>query len=190
MTKFNVERLPAEVSPEGRWIMWIAVLVAAWLVVGVVLLLIPQMPPALWRALAIAVPGVASAAAILFVIWYLSWIGKVVLMSRELNDQLGKMTITLDKENRRTKLLHETGPSFGLYLGLGAALAVAVGASYLAGWGLGSRKVRAIFELVGFLAGGLVVGLKVQPWKATPLSEAMLGWFKFVDTVHRGGALN
>jgi hypothetical protein len=162
----NPPRLPAEAAPEGDLIRYVAGAGAVWVVVGMLVLLIG--PAAHWRRrLTTAVPGIATAVAVMLTVWCLGWLVKVVVLSRRIADRVDE-TPGLPRGGFQV----DTQPGLGLYLALGGSIAAAVAANGLSQWCLRGRWGYA-FSGVGFLAGAAVAAALVRPWTAESLWKAL-----------------
>jgi hypothetical protein len=159
-------RLASESRPEGLLITLVSTVLALVAIAACVFLLLSRGRPQLDIATK-SVVGAAMGGAVLMVVWFLSWVIKVVILSRKMqadmagSEKIGAVEMTIT---------YSPMPGLGLWLALGCATIGALGLS---------MSLAAVSKLVWryvATAAGLVLGLMfmaalVQPWNVDDLNK-------------------
>ena len=116
------ERVNERARPEGLLMMIAALLFAVAAVAGAVLLHLFTTNPALATVTRFVLAG-AMAGALVLLVWFLGWVIKIVLLSRKMSEEAGKV---IEKEiessgvPKSVDLTFSTMPGLGLFLALAA----------------------------------------------------------------------
>jgi hypothetical protein len=168
---------PEGLSWKGMYIPWLTMLAAA----GALLLAVAT--GSAWagklegasRSVVIACTVASVGVAVTLIVWQTAWMWKVVTLDKQV-----RMTTPSDSVNP-SQVLGErefvTRPGFGLYLGIGLALAAALFIS------MAMKKHVRIFwlhvaEAFGLIAGAVILLMVVEPWDARNVWNGLEPFFR------------